>query len=332
VSNTTIMRRRDFIAGLGGAAAAWPLAARAQPAMPLIGFLSSGAPGPFAEVTEGFTQGLGEAGYVAGKNVTIDLRWARGQYDRLPVEAADLIGRGAAVIVAAGGAVTARAVKAATSTISIVFIAGDDPVKAGLVASLNRLGGNVTGVSLFISELMTKRFELLSEMIPNAAVIAVLVNPANPNAEVEAKEARSAAHARGRQVILLNASRPPEIDAAFEAVARRGAGALLISGDIFFTGRRDQLLALAKRHGVPVMYLWREFVVDGGLVSYGTTHTEPYRQAAGYTARILKGEKPADLPVQQSVKVELAINMKTAKALGVTFPLSLLGRADEVIE
>jgi putative tryptophan/tyrosine transport system substrate-binding protein len=327
------MRRREFITLLGGAAAGWPLVARAQrPTIPVIGFLSSGTPGPFAEVTDAFTLSLSEGGYVAGKNVTIDFRWAHGQYDRLPVEAADLIGHGAAVIVAAGGAVTAQAAKAATSTIPIVFIAGDDPVKAGLVASLNRPGGNVTGVSLFISELMTKRFELLSEMIPSAAIIAVLINPANPNAEIEAKESRSAAHARGRQIVLLNASNPVEIDAAFAVVAQQGAGAILVSGDILFTGRRDQLLALAKRHGIPVMYLWREFVVDGGLASYGTSHAEPYRQAAGYTARILNGEKPADLPVVQPTKFELVINLKTAKTLGLTVPPGVLALADEVIE
>ena len=327
------MKRREFITLLGGAAAAWPFAVRGQqPTMPVIGFLSSGVPGPFAEVTDAFRQSLSEAGYVAGKNVTIEFRWAEGQYDRLPALAADLIRHGAAVIVAAGGAVTARAAKAATSTIPIVFIIGDDPVKTGLVASLNRPGGNVTGVNLFIGELVTKRLDLLTEMVPNATTIAVLVNPDNPNAETDAKEAQTAAHARGRQIVLLNASNVAEIDAAFATIAQRGVSALLIGTDIFFTNRRDQLVALASRHGIPVMDQWREFVVEGGLMSYGTTHTEPYRQAGSYIARILKGEKPADLPVIQPTKFELVINLKTAKALGLTVPPSLLTRADEVIE
>jgi putative tryptophan/tyrosine transport system substrate-binding protein len=326
------MKRREFFTLIGGATV-WPLAARAQQsAMPVVGFLSSGAPGPFAEVTDAFRQSLSEGGYVAGKNVTIEFRWVEGQYDRLPALAADLIQHGAAVIVAAGGAVTARAAKAATSTIPIVFIIGDDPVKTGLVASLNRPGGNVTGVNLFIGELVTKRLDLLTEMVPNATTIAVLVNPDNPNAETDAKEAQTAAYARGRQIVLLNASNVAEIDAAFATIAQRGVGALLIGTDIFFTSRRDQLVALASRHGIPVMHQWREFVVEGGLMSYGTTHTEPYRQAGSYTARILKGEKPADLPVIQPTKFELVINLKTAKALGLTVPPSLLTRADDVIE
>jgi putative ABC transport system substrate-binding protein len=326
------MRRRKFLGVLSGAAA-WPLAAQAQqPAMPVIGFLSSGAPGPFAEVTNAFRQSLSEAGYVAGKNVTIEFRWAEGQYDRLPALVADLIQRRAAVIVTAGGAVTAQAAKVATSTIPIVFIMGDDPVKAGLVASLNRPGGNITGVNLFNAELVTKRFELLSEMVPNAASIAVLINPTNPNAEADAKDSQRAARARGRQVVLLNASTPAQIDAALASVTQKGAGALLIGTDIFFTGRREQLVALGNRYGIPVMYQWREFVVEGGLMSYGTTHTEPYRQAGGYITRILKGEKPADLPVIQPTRFELVINLKAAKTFGLTIPPTLLARADELIE
>jgi putative ABC transport system substrate-binding protein len=326
------MRRREFILALG-AAAAWPLAAPAQqPALPVIGFLGMGAPGPSAEVTSAFSESLSEAGYSSDKNIKVEFRWAAGQYDRLPTLAAGLVRDRPAVIVVAGGAISVLAVKAATSTVPIVFVTGADPVRDGLVASLNRPGGNVTGVSLFIAELVAKRFELLTEMVPSATTIAVLVNPANPNAETDAKEAQSAAHARGRQIALLHASNAAEIDAAFATLAQRGTGALLIGSDIFFVSRRDQLVALARRHGIPAMHQFREFAVAGGLVSYGTPHTEPYRQAANYTARILKGEKPADLPVIQPTKFELVINLKTAKSLGLAVPSSLLARADEVIE
>jgi putative ABC transport system substrate-binding protein len=325
------VKRRAFIALLGGAAA-WPLAARAQrPAVPVVGFLGSGVPGSFAEMTAVFSRSLSDAGYVEGQNVAIDYRWAEGQYDRLPALAADLVRRGVAVI-AAIGSPSALAAKAATATIPIVFIVGDDPVRAGLVASLNQPGGNLTGVSLIIGELVTKRFELLAELVPKATTIAVLVNPANPIAENDAKEAQLAARARGRQVVLLNASNAAEIDAAFSTVAQRGASALLFGSDILFTSQREQLAALARRHAIPAMHQWREFVVAGGLVSYGTTHAEPYRQAASYTARILKGEKPADLPVVQPTKLELIINLNTARALGLTVPAKLLVLANEVIE
>jgi ABC-type uncharacterized transport system substrate-binding protein len=324
--------RRDVIALIGGAAMAWPCATRAQqPAMPVIGFLGAGAPGPFAEMTAAFSRSLSEAGYTAGQNVAIEYRWAEGQYDRLPALAADLVGRRVAVIVAVGSP-SAPAAKAATATIPIVFIVGDDPVRAGLVASLNQPGGNVTGVSLIIGEVVAKRFALLTELVPNAATIAVLVNPSNPIAETDATEAQSAARSRGRQIVLLNASNAAEIDAAFATVAQRGAGALLFGSDILFTSRRDQLVALARRHGIAAMHQWREFVVDGGLASYGANHAEPYRQAASYAARILKGEKPGDLPVVQPTKFELVINLKTAKALGLTISPTLLARADEVIE
>jgi putative ABC transport system substrate-binding protein len=327
------LKRREFVTLLGGAAVAWPLVARAQQsAMPVIGFLSSGAPGPFAETTAAFSRSLSDAGYLAGRNVTIEFRWAEGQYDRLPALAGDLVRHRAAVIAVAGGAVSALAAKAATSTIPIVFMMGDDPVQIGLVASLNRPGGNVTGVSLFIRELMSKRFELLTELVPNAATIALLVNPANPNAATDVRDAQVAARGRGRQIVVLNASTTAEIDQAFASLVQQGAGALLIGTDIFFTNQRAQIVALASRYGVPTMHLWREYVVDGGLVSYGTSHTEPYRQAASYVARILKGEKPADLPVIQPTKFELVINLKTARALGLTVPLTLQVAADEVIE
>jgi ABC-type uncharacterized transport system substrate-binding protein len=329
----TSMRRRDFNKLLVGVAVVWPLPARAQPLpMPAIGYLGSGSPGAFAEVTAVFSRSLGDAGYVTGKNVAIEYRWAGGQYERLPALAADLVRRRVAVI-AAVGSPSAPAAKAATAALPIVFIIGNDPVRAGLVASLNRPGGNVTGVSLIITELVAKRFELLAELVPNAASIAMLINPANPlHAETDAREVQSAAHARGRQIVLLHASNAAEIDAAFASVAQRGAGALLFGSDILFTSQREQLAALARRHGIAAMHQWKEFVVDGGLASYGTTHAEPYRLAAGYTARILKGERPADLPVVQPTKFELAINLKTAKTLGLEIPAKLLALADEVIE
>jgi putative ABC transport system substrate-binding protein len=326
------VKRREFIAALGGAAA-WPLAARAQQsATPVVGFLGMGAPGPFAEVTNAFKESLREAGYISGKNINIEFRWAAGQYEQLPRLATDLVQHSAAVIVVAGGAISVLAVKATTSTVPIVFVTGADPVKDGLVAGLNRPGGNVTGASLFVAELVAKRLELLAEMAPNATTIAVLVNPANPNAETDAQEAQSAGHLRRRKIVLLNARDAAEIDTAFATLVQRGAGALLIGSDIFFVSRRDQLVALASRHGIPAMHQFREFAVAGGLASYGTPHTEPYRQAANYTARILKGEKPADLPVIQPTKFELVINLKTAKALGLKIPATLLARAYEVIE
>jgi ABC-type uncharacterized transport system substrate-binding protein len=331
------MKRRDFMVLFGGAATArvapWLRQARAQQGkVPVVGFLSSGAPHPFTEMTAAFSQALSAAGYVEGKSVSIEFRWAEGRYDRLPALAEELVRHPVAVIAVAGGAVSAKAAKAATSTIPIVFIAGDDPVRTGLVASINRPGGNVTGISLFIAELVAKRMELLMEVAPKATSVAVLINPANPNARTDTSQAQAAAGARGRQIVLVNASTIPEIDAAFAAAVQRGAGALLIGTDIFFTNRRGQLIDLATRHRLPTMYQWREFVADGGLISYGTSHAEPYRQAAGYVARILKGEKPADLPVIQPTKFELVINLKTARMLGLEVPEKLLAIADEVIE
>jgi putative ABC transport system substrate-binding protein len=327
------MKRRHFIALLGGAAATWTLAARAQQTTtPVVAFLSSGAPGPFADVFAAFLQSLGNAGYVQGKDVAIEVRWAEGQYDQLPGLAAELVRLHPAVIVVSGGAVSVLAAKVATPSIPIVFVMGDDPIKSGLVTSFNRPGGNVTGISLIIAELMAKRVELLAELAPSAGTIAVLVNPHNPNAIKDAEDARAAAHARGRAVLVLHASSAVEIDASFAALVQQGAGALVIGTDIFFTNRRAQLVALAAGHHVPTIYQWREFVQDGGLVSYGTTHAEPYRQAAGYAARILNGEKPGNLSVTQPTKFELIINLKTAKALGLEIPPTLLATADEVIE
>lgn len=326
------MRRREFISWLGGAATAWPAAVRAQQSLPLVGFLSSGAPGPFEEPTAAFNQALRDAGFVAGKTATLEYRWAEGQYDRLPALVADLVRRRARVIVAAGGAVTALAAKAATATIPIVFISGDDPVRAGLVTSLNRPGGNVTGVSLIIAELLAKRFDLLAELVPQATTIALLVNPSNQNTEIDKRNALTAARARGRQLLILSASSIAEIDAAYAALAQEHAGALLIGTDILFTTRRDQFITLAAKYRIPTMHQWREFAAAGGLVSYGTSHTEPYRQAANYAARILKGEKPENLPVTQPTTFELVINTKTAKALGLTVPDKLLVAADEIIE
>ena len=326
------MKRREFIALLAGATAAWPLAARAGQPMPVIGYLSSGTAKAFAPLADVFRQSLGEAGFSAGRNVTIEYRWGEGQYDRLPSLAADLVRRGPAVIVVSGGAVCALAAKAATPAIPIVFIIGDDPVQDGLVASLNRPGGNITGVSLLVAALVAKRIEVLAELDPGITDIVMLTNPKNPNSAADTREAQTAARALGKRIIIANASSEAEIDAAFATAAAQQAGTVLVGTDVFFTNHSDQIVRLADLNSVPTMHIWRESVEAGGLVSYGITHSEPYRQAAAYTARILKGEKPADLPVQQSTKVELIINLKTAKALGLEIPPTLLARADEVIE
>jgi putative ABC transport system substrate-binding protein len=324
------VRRREFITLLGGAAAAWPLAARAQH-VPVIGFLRSTSIERSMHLVSAFRQGLKEAGYSEGENVTIEYRSAEGQYDRLPELAADLIQRQVKVIVATGGNAPALAAKALTSTIPIVFT-GVDPVQAGLVASLSRPGGNVTGVNLLSTEIGSKRLGLLHELAPNATTIALLNNPKGPDVEGHLQDVQSAARSLGKQIRVLNAASESEIDAAFVAMARERLGALLVNTDPFLSSRRDQIVTLANHYKLPALYEWRELAVAGGLVSYGPSHTEPYRLVGIYTGRILKGAKPSDLPVIQSTKFELVINLKTARALGIEVPPTLLARADEVIE
>jgi putative ABC transport system substrate-binding protein len=327
------VRRREFITLLGGAAAAWPLAARAQqPAMPVVGYLSTGSPGPYVDRVRAFRQGLGETGYVEGRNVTVEYRWAEGQYDRLPAMATDLVRRQVAVI-ASGGLPTALAAKAATTTIPIVFMLGVDPVKVGFAASLNRPGGNLTGVSNLNAEVGPKRLELLHELIPTADIIALLVNPTNPPlAETLSRDLQAAARALGLQLHVLHASTEGDFDAAFATLARLGAGALVIADDPFLVSRSEQLATLTIRHAVPAITSNREFAEAGGLMSYGGSTADAYRQVGVYTGRILKGEKPADLPVMQRTKFEFLINLKTAKALGLTIPPGVLAIADDVIE
>ncbi len=326
------LRRRDFITLLGGAATAWPLAARAQrPAMPVVGFLNSASPAPYADNVAAFRQGLKEAGYVDGNNVAIEYRWAEGQYDRLPEMAADLIRRQVTVIAATSTPAALTAQKA-TTTIPIVFTTSSDPVHLGLVTSLSRPGGNVTGVTQLNVEVAPKRVELLHELVPTATVIALLVNPTNPNAGTVTRDLQAASRARGLRSHVLDASNETEIDSAFATLASLRADGLVIGSDVFFNTRAEQLGALAVRHAVPAIYHNREFVSAGGLMSYAGSIRDSYRHAGVYTGRILKGDKPADLPVQQSTKVELIINLKTARTLGITVPLPLLGRVDEVIE
>jgi putative tryptophan/tyrosine transport system substrate-binding protein len=330
------MRRRDFIAGLGGAAAGWPLAAGAQqPAIPVIGLLSSQSREAGGESLrlEAFHRGLAETGYVEGRNVAVEYRWAEGQNDRMPALAAELVRRRMAVIATLGTTPGALALKAATQTIPIVFMIGPDPVAAGLVASLNRPGGNLTGVTVNNVEVIAKRLELLHELVPAAKSIAFLINPNNPAATAaETGELQAAARVLGLNLLLLNASTAAEIETAFATLADRRAGALLVSGESFFFAQKEQLIALAARHAVPTIYGNRAFIAAGGLMSYGTDSRAADRLVGVYTGRILKGEKPADLPVQQATRIELAINLKTVKTLGLTVPQSILVRADEVIE
>ena len=328
------VRRRDFFNFLGGAAVVWPLAALAQqPGMPVIGFLGSSSPDQFAGPLSAFRQGLNETGYVEGRNVTIEYRWADGQNDRLPALAADLVRRQVNVIAAPGSTPAALAAKAATATIPIIFQVGTDPVAAGLVASLARPAGNVTGVTNINTELVPKRLELLRELIPTANIIALLVNPTSPFiTESISKDLQSATRALGLQLHILNASTEHDFDTVFATFTKLRADVLVIAPDAMFISQSEQLGALTLRHAVPAVTQFREFAAAGGLMSYGGSFTEPTRLVGVYTGRVLKGEKPADLPVMQATKVELVINLKTAKALGINVPNTLIGRADEMIE
>ena len=324
------MRRRDFIKALAGAASALPVAAQAQPsAIPVVGYLTGGSL-PDSDVIA-FRQGLNESGYVEGQNVIVEYRWAEGQHDRLPALAADLVRRPVSVI-ASYGTPSTFAAKAATTTIPIVFVVGVDPVKVGFVASLSRPEGNTTGFHALNVMVTGKRVEFLHQLLPNNTVIALITNPNSSFAGPETRELQDAARSLGVQLQILNVSNESEIDTAFVTLAQQGAGALVVSSDVPFISWRDQIVALAAHHRVPAIYSYREFVLDGGLMSYGPNLTDINRQLGGYVGRILKGKTPAELPVQQLVKVELIINLKTAKALGLTFPLPLLSRADEVIE
>jgi putative ABC transport system substrate-binding protein len=327
------MKRREFITLLGGAAVAWPLDAKTQQSgIPVIGHLNSAFVDTWHRRLVAFQDGLKETGYIDGTNVRIEYRWAEGQYDRLPALAADLVRKEVSVIAATGGGVTARAAKAATNSIPIVFANGTDPVENNLVASLNRPGGNVTGVTFLVDSLAPKLFEVLHETVPKAAVIGVLINPANPEHNHMQDEVLKAAASLGLAIHVLNASSERDFDVAFADFARQHGEALIVAADTLFGQLRQRIVALAARYALPTFYPYRDFVDVGGLVSYGTSVNDANRQAGIYVGRILKGEKPADLPVQQSVRVELVINLKTAKALGITFPITLLGRADEVIE
>jgi putative tryptophan/tyrosine transport system substrate-binding protein len=326
------VNRRDLITLLGGAAA-WPLAARAQqPAMPVIGFLGSPSAAEWVPFVTAFQRGLKETGYVEGENVAIEYRWADGQYDRLPVLAADLVRRQVAVIFAAGSAAPAIAAKGVTTAIPIVFALGADPVQFGLVASLNRPGGNVTGINFLVADLVEKALGLMHELIPSVTTGGMFVNPNNPNAESVTRNARETARSLGLQIHILNVGTKAEIDSAFEMVREQRIDMLASGADPFLLGRREQFVALAARHAVPAIYFAREFVSAGGLMSYGTSISDAYRRAGVYTGKILKGAKPADLPVEQSTRFEFVLNLKTAKSLGVSVPDKLLALADEVIE
>jgi putative ABC transport system substrate-binding protein len=325
------MRRRDLLAGLGGAAAL-AFAARGQQTMPVIGFLHGGVPAGDAHVVAGFRRGLNEAGLIEGRNVAIEFRWAEGHYHKLPTLADDLVHRQVALIVTGGGEPSIRAAKAATRTIPIIFSLGNDPVKAGLVASLNQPGGNITGVNIFSNELDAKRLGLLHGLVPADAVIAQLVNPTYPTAELTVRSVEAAARGIGRKIAVLTAGSVDEIDVAFATMSRMQVRAVHVGADPFFTSRRDQIVALAARYALPATYQQRPFVTAGGLLSYGTDFAEAYRQMGIYAGRILRGEKPANLPVVQSTKFELVINLRTAKALGMEIHPQLLATADEVIE
>jgi putative tryptophan/tyrosine transport system substrate-binding protein len=326
------MRRREFITLLSGAAASLPFAARAQQAMPVIGFLHGASPSYLGQFVDALRKGLNEAGYVEGQNLAIEYRWAEGHYDRLAALAADLVDRQVAVILAMGGTDPARAAKAATSTIPIVFVSAADPVRTGLVASLNRPGGNVTGVSLIAAALDEKKMGLLHELAPKAAVIAGLINPNYPGAKTQASEVQETANHLGVKAVILTAATDDEIDAAFASAVQQGAGAMLVSSDPFFNSRSGRFVEQAARHSLPVIYPQSEYVRGGGLISYGPDFSDGYRNGGVYVGKILKGAKPAELPVMQPTKFELVINLRTAKTLGLIVPSTLLATADEVIE
>jgi putative tryptophan/tyrosine transport system substrate-binding protein len=327
------MRRREFIGFISGVAATWPLTAHAQrAAMPVVGFLGSRSPDDSANLVAAFRAGLGETGFVEKRNVMLEFRWAEGHYDRLPILAADLVAHQVEVIAAPGGIAAGLAAKAATAKIPIIFLTGADPVQFGLVKSLSQPDGNLTGVAILTNTLAPKQLELLREVVPEAKLVAFLVNPKNPIAESDTRDVQFAAGTTGQQILVLSASNDNDLDNAFAALVQHKAGALLVQSDPFLNSRPDKIVALAARHAIPAIYQWRDFPAAGGLMSYGTVLTDAYRLVGVYAGKILSGAKPTDLPVQQSVKVQLVINPGTAKALGLTFPLSLLGRADEVIE
>ncbi len=327
------LKRRDFITLVGGAAATnWPLPLRAQQTMPVVGFLNPGSPEPSSFLVAAFREGLKEVSYVEGQNVTVEYHWAKGHYDQLQTLAADLVRRQVAVIAATGGSISAQAAKAATATIPIVVNVGEDPIKSGLIVSFNRPGGNITGVSTLSAELEPKRLGLLRELVPQAAIIAVLLNPTNPDADFQWRRVQAAATAIGQDLRIFNASNESDFETAFAALVKQRAGALLVGNDVFFTNQREQIVALAARHMVPTIYAFRSFAESGGLMSYSTNLVDIYRQVGRYVGRVLKGEKPADLPFVHPTKFELVINVKTAKALGAKISDNLLSLADEVIE
>jgi putative ABC transport system substrate-binding protein len=329
----TNIGRRQFIGALGGATIAWPPAARAQqPTLPVIGFLNGQSPTQYEYYVDAFRQALNEAGFVEGRNVAIEYRWAEGRYDKLPALATDLVRRQVSVIAATGTTAAVLAAKTATATIPIIFTTGGDPVKAGLVPNLNRPGGNITGISFLTNEIGSKQVELLCEMVPSATSVGLLVNPHGPNTDAEIADALKAARVLGRQIHVVNASSEREIDMAFEAFVQQRVNAIVVAADAFFTARRDQVVALAARHALPAIYSLREEATVGGLMSYGASQVDAYRQAGVYTARVLKGEKPADLPAMLPTNFQLVINLKTAKTLGIEVPPGLSARADEVIE
>ena len=328
----TGMRRREFIALFGGAAATWPLAARAQQPMPVIGYLSGRFPAESNYLVTAFEQGLREGGFSVGQNVGIEFRWAEGQYDRLPAQAADLVSRHVTLIAASGAVQAIQAAQAATSTVPIVFVTGDDPVRRGLVASMNRPGGNATGVTPLTQQMEAKRLNILHQLLPQGTVIAMLVTRSNPSVALQLQEAQDAARTLGRQLDVLEVANTADIDTAFATLTQHGDGAVALSADPFMNSHREQLIALTTRYKLPSLFYSRESVAGGALMSYGASFADSFVQAGGYASRILKGEKPADLPVLQATKFEFIINLKTAKTLGLTFPPTLLALADEVIE